>query len=179
MRYKECIGKRHLGGGEIMISAEVLKKYDLFKGFTDTQLQKLASIATEGSHTAGAQVYDVGDSAEKLYIVEEGKLLLVMDSYKGPIRPVTQVNVAFVHAGDWMGWSTLVEPNKYTLRALCVEKTKLIVLGGQALRKMVDDDTALGLKIMKSVAKLVADRLTHTRIILVGERGLSSLLSTA
>jgi toluene monooxygenase system ferredoxin subunit len=161
-----------------MISADVLKKHDFFKGFTDAQMQKLASIATNESHAARTQIYDIGDPADKLYIVEEGKVVLVMDCFKGPIRPVMQVNVAFVSTGEWMGWSALVEPNKHTLRALCVEKTKLIVLDGNALRKMVDDDTALGLKIMKSVAKLIADRLTYTRIIMVRERGLS-LLNTA
>jgi len=39
----------------------------------------------------------------------------------------------------------------------------------------MDDDCELGLKIMQATAKVVASRLTHTRILLVGERGLSHL----
>ena len=39
----------------------------------------------------------------------------------------------------------------------------------------MDDDPALGYAIMKSTAKVISQRLTHTRIILVGERGLSTL----
>ena len=43
------------------------------------------------------------------------------------------------------------------------------------LRELMDEDCALGFKIMQSTAKVISTRLTHTRIILVGERGLSTL----
>jgi len=158
-----------------MISADALKKYEFFKKMTDDQVKKLASIATEESHIAGAQVYDIGDPADKFYIVEEGKLVLVMDNYMGPNRAAMQVNVDFVAEGDAMGWSAIVEPNKFTLRALCIEKSKLIALDAKALRKMINDDPVIGVKIMQSITKVIATRLTHTRIILVGERGLSTL----
>jgi len=158
-----------------MVTADLLRTYDFFKGLTDAQLQKLVTIATYESYAAETQIYNIGDPAVKLYIVKEGKLVLVMDSFKGPIRPAKQVNVEFVLEGEWMGWSALVEPYKYTLRALCVEKSKLIALDAVALRKMLHDDTVLGFNIMQSVAKLIASRLTHARIILVGEKGLSML----
>ena len=158
-----------------MVSAELLKKYDFFSGLTDAQLQKLASIATEESHDAGSQIYKIGDTAKKLYVVEEGKMVMVIDSYMGPSRPPLQVNVDFVTKGDAMGWSALVEPYEYTLGALCIEKSKLIAFDAHALRKTVHDDPVLGVKIMESIAKVIAGRLNHTRIVLVGERGLSAL----
>ena len=158
-----------------MVSAELLKKYDFFSGLTDAQLQKLASIATEESHDAGSQIYKIGDTAKKLYVVEEGKMVMVMDSYMGPSRPPLQVNVDFVTKGDAMGWSALVEPYEYTLGALCIEKSKLIAFDAHALRKLVHDDLGLGIRVMESIAKVVAGRLNHTRIVLVGERGLSTL----
>jgi CRP-like cAMP-binding protein len=158
-----------------MVSAEILKKYDFFKGLTDAQLQKLAAISTEEPHADGTQIYNIGDPADKLYVVEEGKLVLVTDSNIGPYRPPLQVNVDFVAKGDAMGWSALVEPYKYTLRAIGLEKTKLIALDAKALRKIVNDDPVLGLKIMQTVSKIVAERLHHTQITLIGERGLSSL----
>jgi hypothetical protein len=39
----------------------------------------------------------------------------------------------------------------------------------------MEEDCALGFRMMKATAKVIANRLTHTRIILVGERGLSTL----
>ena len=43
------------------------------------------------------------------------------------------------------------------------------------LRALMDADCELGYKVMQATAKVIASRLTHTRIILVGERGLSHL----
>jgi hypothetical protein len=57
-----------------------------------------------------------------------------------------QVTVDVVTKGDAMGWSSVVEPYIYTLGAQCIDN-----------------------------AKVIATRLTHTQIILVGERGLSVL----
>jgi len=39
----------------------------------------------------------------------------------------------------------------------------------------MEEDAVLGFRIMQAVAKVISTRLTHTRIILIGERGLSNL----
>jgi hypothetical protein len=39
----------------------------------------------------------------------------------------------------------------------------------------MDRDCELGYKVMQAAAKVISLRLAHTRIILVGERGLSQL----
>ncbi len=43
------------------------------------------------------------------------------------------------------------------------------------LRELMEEDCPMGFKVMKSIGKVLASRLNHTRIILVGERGLSHL----
>lgn len=74
-----------------------------------------------------------------------------------------------------MGWSALVEPHIYTLGALCIDRASLISLDAVKLRALLSRDGRLGYKVMQAIAKVVAQRLNHTRIILVGERGLSHL----
>jgi len=75
--------------------------------------------------------------------------------------------------GDSMGWSAVVDPYIYTLGALCINDSDLIAFDAFSLRKIMEEDCRLGFKIMQAVAKIIASRLTHTRIILVGERGSS------
>jgi hypothetical protein len=86
-----------------------------------------------------------------------------------------QVTVDMITKGESMGWSAVVEPYVYTLGALCVDDAQLIAFDSFGLRKLMDEDCALGFKIMQAVASVISLRLTHTRIILVGERGLSVL----
>jgi CRP-like cAMP-binding protein len=158
-----------------MISISVLKGFTFFKDFSDEQLTKLTALATEQSYSAGVQMYQKGDTARSLYIITQGKVVLFMDNYMGPHKPPMQVTVDMITAGDSMGWSSIVEPYLYTLGALCIDDVKLIAFDAFALRKLMEEDCALGLKIMQSVAKIISMRLTHTQIILVGERGLSVL----
>jgi CRP/FNR family transcriptional regulator, cyclic AMP receptor protein len=158
-----------------MISASQLKDFAFFKGFGDRELEKLATAAKEETYDAGTQMYKNGDPARSLFLVQEGKIILVMDSYLGPQRPPMQVTVDVVTRGESMGWSAVVEPYVYTLGALCIDRAKMIAIDAAELRKIMDEDTCLGYLTMKATAQVIANRLTHTRIILVGERGLSTL----
>jgi CRP-like cAMP-binding protein len=158
-----------------MVSANHLKEFAFFAGFNDQELGKLTALASEEIFEAGTQMYKNGDPARGLFLVQEGKVVLVMDSYLGPHRPPMQVTVDVITKGESMGWSAVVEPYIYTLGALCIDRAKLICFDAPGLRKLMDEDTCLGYRIMKATARVIANRLNHTRIILVGERGLSTL----
>jgi CRP/FNR family transcriptional regulator, cyclic AMP receptor protein len=158
-----------------MISANQLKDFAFFKGFSDREVERLAAAAKEETYDAGTQMYKNGDPARSLFLIQEGKIILVMDSYLGPQRPPMQVTVDVVTRGESMGWSAVVEPYVYTLGALCIDRAKAIAFDAAELRRIMDEDTCLGYRIMKATAQVIANRLTHTRIILVGERGLSTL----
>lgn len=158
-----------------MVTVDLLKQFAFFKGFSDEELKKFAAVTTEDSYKAGVQVWKKGDPAKNLYLLEEGKVLMVLDTYVGPHRPPMQVTVDIVTKGEAMGWSAVVEPYLYTLGARCIDESKLLVLDGAKVREILNADKALGFKLMHAVAKVIATRLTHTEIILVGERGLSTL----
>ena len=158
-----------------MVSVDLLRQFVFFKGFDEGDLKKLSVFASEESFKAGVQVYKKGNPAKKLYLVEEGKIVMVMESYMGTARPPMQVTVDIVTKGDAMGWSAVVEPYAYTLGARCIEDSKAIAFDAEKLRALLTQDSAFGLKFMHATTRVIATRLTHTQIILVGERGLSTL----
>jgi CRP-like cAMP-binding protein len=161
--------------GTAMVTANDLKEFKFFKDFTDDQLAKLAAMAVMESYEAGTQMYKKGDPARSLFMCLEGKVVMVMDNYMGPHRTPLQITVDIVTKGESMGWSAVVEPYLYTLGALCIDNCRLIALDAAKLRAIMDDDCELGFMVMRATAKVIAGRLTHTRILLVGERGLSHL----
>jgi len=159
-----------------MVSVDLLKGFKFFHGFSNEQIKKLADIATEESYRAGFQLWKKGDPAKTLYLLEGGKVVLGMDTYMGTARPPMQVTVDIVTKGDAMGWSAVIEPYVYTLGARCIDDSKAIVFDGAKLRELLNnEDVTLGYKFMQATAKVIATRLTHTEIILIGERGLSIL----
>jgi CRP/FNR family cyclic AMP-dependent transcriptional regulator len=158
-----------------MIPISALKEFAFFKDLNDEQLTKLTALATEESYPAGIQMYQKGDAAKGLYMITQGKVILFMENYVGPHKPPMQVTVDIITKGESMGWSAIVEPYLYTLSALTIEDVKLIMFDAFGLRRLMEEDCALGFRMMQAVAKVISMRLTHTRIILVGERGLSVL----
>jgi len=158
-----------------MVAIELLTENSFFKVFSEDQLKKLSETAEELSCRAGAQIYKKGDPAGFFYLLEAGKIILIMDVNVGQMKPPMQVTVDFVANGEVMGWSAVVEPYVYTLGARCIENSKMITFNAVKLRELIQSEPYLGLKFMQETAKVIASRLTHTQIILVGERGLSVL----
>jgi CRP-like cAMP-binding protein len=158
-----------------MVSADLLEQFEFFKGFSKEHIKKLADIAVEKSFGTGVQIWKKGDPAGTFYILQEGKVVMLMEAYMGPHRPPMQVTVDVVTKGDAMGWSTVVEPHQYVLGARCIDDSKAIAFDAEKLREIMKNDVLLGLTFMHAIAKVIAARLTHTEIILVGERGLATL----
>lgn len=158
-----------------MITGSTLKEFSFFRGFSDSQVEKVAAIALEESYEAGMSMYQKGDPARSLFLVCEGKIVLVMENYMGSHRAPIQVTVDVIAKGDSMGWSALVEPYIFTLGALCIDRSRVIAVDAVKLRDLSDREPELGYKLMQAIAKVIANRLNHTRIILIGERGLAHL----
>jgi len=158
-----------------MISVDLLKQYTFFKWFSDEQIKKIADTASQESFKAGFQLWDKGDPAKNLYLLEAGKIVLYMDAYAGTDKPSAKVTVDLVTKGDAMGWSAVIEPYVYTLGARCIDDSKAIAFDGAKLRELLEKDSKIGYCFMQTTAKVISTRLTHTEIILVGERGLSIL----
>jgi len=158
-----------------MVPVGVLSEFAFFKDFSTDQLNRLATLATEENYQAGIQLYEKGDAARYLSLVREGKVFLFMENIIWAGKPPTQVVIDVITNGEPMGWSAVVEPFLYTVSARCIDDTKLINFESLELWKMMVEDSDLGFKIMQSVVKVISSRLTHTRIVLVGERGLTSL----
>jgi CRP/FNR family cyclic AMP-dependent transcriptional regulator len=159
-----------------MTIIDVLKSSTVFRQLNEEQWQKLASIASVENYPAGTVLYKEGDPAAKFYIVEKGKIILDMKAELGPHQPPMQFTVDVIAKGDAIGWSVLIEPHIYTLSALCIEDTKLIGMEAEKLRGLLIQNNGLGFEIMKATAKLIASRLKHTRVILIGERAMGQLM---
>jgi hypothetical protein len=73
------------------------------------------------------------------------------------------------------GWSAFAEPHLHTLNALVAEPTKLIIFEGEKMRLLMEEECEMGFGIMKRLMRLLASRLNHTRVLLIGERALATL----
>jgi CRP-like cAMP-binding protein len=109
---------------------EALKQCQVFSTLDDALLEQVASSLIEKRYEAGTVIFEEGDKATELLIVQEGKVALQMALPKSQTAVHRRITVDVVGKNDIVGWSALVEPNIYTLTAVCLQETRALSISG-------------------------------------------------
>jgi CRP-like cAMP-binding protein len=154
-----------------MISPELLKRYPLFGSLTDEQLQSIASITEEQIWEAGETVFEIGGTAENLYLLIEGSVDLYYrvedESNPGLSKnfPVGEIN-----PGEPFAISALFEPYVLTASAVASRPSKGIRLDSQRLIQLCSYDLELGMILQRELIKAIFERLSYARVQLAAAR---------
>lgn len=129
-----------------------IREVELFKGVPSHIIDEIADLVAEEVYPVGHVVFRRGDFADSLYILEEGMIDLV-------IQGKESITFHLNRSGYVFGWSSLVEPNRYTAMAECMKESKVIKLDGDRLMRIFEKHPAEGLTIMKRLAGVIGSRL--------------------
>lgn len=142
-----------------MISPEVLRRYPYFAGLTDEVLKQLAMITDEMSVSGGQRMFNEGDPADNLFVIQKGEVNIQYLLGSGELRTVdTLVD------GDLLVWSSLIEPYRTTAIGTTTRETHLIKIDARKLRDLCEQDPLLGYRLSTQIAKLLAHRLEGARV---------------
>jgi signal transduction histidine kinase/CheY-like chemotaxis protein len=141
---------------------EVIRNCELFWQLSDSQIDKVAELCQEESYKAGECIFNEGDSAHNIYIVNEGKVALEMEVRIGQ-RTRKQAVIDVIVKDHVFGWSALSEKEVFTMSAICVEDTKLFALDGKLLKHCCNEDSDLCKKVMYQLVNVVENRLSHAK----------------
>jgi signal-transduction protein with cAMP-binding, CBS, and nucleotidyltransferase domain len=146
---------------------ELLKKFNAFGGMEDRELQEIARACRVREFSKGAQVFQAGDPAESLFLVNRGKVVL---RFKVTYHAVsTEISLDKVSQGDAFGWSALTHPFRYTLSAYVTEDSELVELKEGDIKRICQDNTHLGYTLMNNIAKIIGQRFSSIQAILIQE----------
>lgn len=129
-----------------------IKEVDLFKGVPSHVIDEIAGLATELSVPGGHVLFQKGDPADFLYILENGRVEITLEGRE-------QISFRSDESGYVFGWSSMVEPKHYTATAKSLEETKVIKIDGDRLLRVFERHPSEGLIIMKRFAGVIAGRL--------------------
>jgi CRP-like cAMP-binding protein len=132
-----------------------IKEVELFQGIPSHIIDEIAELVTQESHHAGDVIFREGEVAEFLYILEEGEINLIIPGEKRLSFPMDKT-------GSLFGWSSLVEPNRYTATAECVKESKVLKIDAEQLMRVFQRHPAESLTIMKRLAGVIANRLVKS-----------------
>ena len=142
-----------------MISAEWLKKAELFETLDEPHLDKLLSHSTVQSFPEGEIVFREGGEANRLYVLMEGEIRL----RAGGQEQADFMTSPVMKEGMVFGIPSLLEPFRYNVTATCLRPTTLLVMEADQIRRSMEGDPRMGMAIMKRLALLYFHRLNDLR----------------
>jgi CRP-like cAMP-binding protein len=121
-------------------------------------LEILGHHARETTFEAGDILFREGEPADRLCLIESGRVAL---EAREPAGETALVQI--LGAGDVLGWSWLFPPYAWHFQARAIEPARVIALSGAHLLVATENDHEFGYELMKRVAKVVITRLQATR----------------
>lgn len=142
-----------------MIPIKDLKEAELFKGLNSKQIQSLGKHFIEEDFQSGQVVFSQGTPAEKLYILLDGQVNL-------GIKARSEVDItaySVIIKGEAFGLSSLIKPYRNNVSATCNKRTRVLSIKGEVLRRLMKQNSKMGIEIMEKIAELYFNRLNSTR----------------
>jgi len=96
--------------------------------------------------------------AERLFLVTQGKLALEKKIQLGKRGKARAATIGYVEPGNTAGWSALTRPYVYTSTAICLEPTRVIAIDGVRLREYLEQNPAVGFKVLELLTALIGTR---------------------
>lgn len=132
----------------------VLKEIDLFKGTDYATMEKITDTCNEQIFNQGTVIFNSGDPARYLYILEEGSIKLV-------IEKEASFSFRLADQGSVFGWSSMAEHGFYTSSAVCEKDSKVISLDNRELDKIFKKQPEIGYTVMRRLMDVLSDRLLN------------------
>ncbi len=136
----------------------LIAQQPFFQEFGEHHLDLFADTAMEMHFDAGESIIEEGSSANRFYLILDGKVVLGVELGDRGIIPVQTLG-----PGDELGWSWLLPPYHMHLSARALSPTKVIFFYGTPLREESERDHEFGYQLMKRITKVVIERLRATQ----------------
>jgi CRP-like cAMP-binding protein len=143
-----------------MPALDLVEQSELFKNLSQEVLNKIITFCQEAEYPRGATIFEEGGQARHLCVLQHGLVTLRIDTPSGAEKVMV---TAIRDAGETFGWSALIEPYTYTSTAVCLEPTRIVVVDGGELMRLLEENPQAGFVVMKNVAAVIASRLRKSR----------------
>jgi CRP/FNR family cyclic AMP-dependent transcriptional regulator len=145
-----------VGADREKLEADVVA-HPFLVGISSLHIRLLADCAMRAQFTSGQVIFRKGETANRFYLIESGKVALESSAGNEVVR------IGEVGPGDLLGWSWIFPPYLWHFDARAVEPTTAIFLYGTILREYCEADPALGYELFKRMSEVMMCRLQAAR----------------
>jgi len=130
---------------------------DLLKGLSAQDANAVLALGLPMTLLSGAVLFQLGADADQLYVIERGRVNLTL-----PMQVFGQEQDILVEervAGQTLGWSALIPPHRFTLKATAQIDTEMVAFQRGALLDHFAAHPRVGYAVVGNVAATVGQRL--------------------
>ena len=128
-----------------------LRKVDILEGLLEEELRIISRYFEEENVDAGITLCEEGKEAERLFVLEQGKVSI--HSKKGGLYEIDT-------PGKVVGWSFLVPPFLYTASVVTMMPSKVFVIKSPDFYYTIHKEPKMAMKVLNNLAQVIASRLT-------------------
>ncbi len=110
-----------------------LKKIELFKDLSETELKELGSYLVEETYKKKERIFSEGDSPEWFYIVSRGKVKITKISHDGK-----ELILEIISPPDIFGGVAVLRNFPYPANAIAMEDSEVLKISRKNLMRLVD-----------------------------------------
>ena len=150
-----------------MIKPDVLKEQVLLQDIDKAGINKIAKITRQVSIKKGEPLFKETDDTKGLWLIQSGKIEISRVTADG-----WRQTLVVLTAGHFFGELSILENRKHVASAVALEDTELLLLPKEDFDKMMEEDCALALNIVKRIAIVMSKNLRR-----MNDKFLSALIS--
>jgi CRP-like cAMP-binding protein len=130
----------------------MLNQGDLLWGMPHLFVKEFMKITTKKNYEKGSFIFREGDKADYFYTLIKGGVKLGIGETGQEVYIVDQ-------AGEFFGWSSLMDREVYSASAECLEPTELMLIKKEALEILLKKDPTNGVIFFKNLSQTLGNRL--------------------
>ncbi len=129
-----------------------IKKEELFDGVSAGARGVIEKHRTTQTYREGESVFQEGEEAHYFYMLEDGKVDLVVGEPR-------ETRFLAYYPGEIFGWSALVKPHRYLAQARCMTQSTVSRVPIEAIVRIMKDYPLDGVLIYRNLSGILGQRL--------------------
>ena len=142
----------------LSVFAERLSTSEIFHSLPEEDLLGIAIFCQEETYQDGQVVFVEGEPANKLVIVERGKLAIEKRIQLGRHSTPRNATIAYVNTNQVAGFSTIAPPHNHSATVTAIEPTRVCAVDGEKIREYLSNHPETGYQVIHAVASLIRGR---------------------
>lgn len=130
---------------------------DLLQGLAPADAEGVLALGVRVPVSGGEPLFRLGEVAERLYLVERGRIALRLPMDVGGRS--RDVIVEERGVGQTVGWSALIPPHHFTLEAVALVDSVVVAMAREPLLRHFDANPVIGCAVTRNLASIIGQRL--------------------